>query len=71
MEVQLLCIIVLVHPCANRSNVIVDTNGRICLRVQILYHNLRYAITLAVQSDKVLEGIYFGEDVVVFGALWI
>ena len=62
VEVQLLCIIVLVHSCANCANVVVDVDGRIALRVQILDHYLRFAIALAVQSNEVLEGINFSED---------
>ena len=59
VEVQLLCVIVLVHSRANRTNIIVDIDCRIDLGVQILDHNLRFAITFAVQSYEVLEGIDF------------
>ena len=59
MEVQLFCFIVLVHSCADCTNIIVDVDSRIYLGVQILDHNLRLAITFAVQSDEVLEGIDF------------
>ena len=71
VEVQLLCIIVLVHSCANCANIIVDINSRVYLRVQILYHNLWFAITLAIQSDEILKWIYFSKDKIVFGALGI
>ena len=71
VEVQLLCIIVLVHSRANCANIIIDINSRVYLRVQILDHNLGFAITLAIQSDEILKGIDFSEDKIVFGALGI
>ena len=71
MKVELLRVVVLVHPCSDRTNVVVDVDDGVLLRVEVVNDDLRLPISLAIDGNKVLERIKLCDYQVVTGDLLI